>query len=130
MIREAFLKLVSEPVRTESVYIVLWRVTPFYGGPEEGGWWGSDAHPEAFKPCSSREEAEALRERIKALADELTREAALEHGRGCLSQLAWCEERGIDDSTSVFGEDSGPDTFYVSVQEGFPVAHYGNRYYS
>lgn len=130
MIQEAFLKVVSEPIRTQSVYIVLWRRVPFYGGPEEGGWWGSDEIPEAFKPCASREEAEALAERVRVMAKELTEDAARAHGEGCLSQLAWCEARGIDDSTSVFGEDSGPESYYVTVQDELPVAHYGDRYYS
>jgi len=129
-IRDAFAQLAESPVLAGRFYVVLWRDIPFYGGPEEGGWWGTDSVPEAFQECPSLEAATALAERMWDLADKLTEEASNEHGRGCLSRLAWCEERGIDDSNSVFGEDDGPERWRITVQEGIPVATEGDRHYS
>jgi hypothetical protein len=100
---EAFHRIVANPTTPIAAYVVLWRNEPFYGGPQEGGWWGSDSIVEAFERVSTREEADALCERIEELADRLTAQAARDHGRGCQAQLDWCEARGIDDSNSVFG---------------------------
>ena len=127
---EAFHRIVAEPIAPVAVYVVLWRNEPFYGGPEEGGWWGNDRMVEAYTVVQSREDAEALCERIEALADELTAEAARDHGRGCQAQLDWCEARGIDDSNRVFGEDHGAATYFVTVEDHPPRDQHGERAWS
>jgi hypothetical protein len=127
---EAFHRIVSTPITPVSAYVVLWRSEPFYGGPQEGGWWGSDTLVEAFERVNTREEAEALCERIETLADELTADAARAHGRGCRAQLDWCEARRIDDSNSVFGEDHGPTTYFVTVEDHPPRDQHGEREWS
>lgn len=35
--------LAAEAKEPEEWYVVLMERVPFYGGPEEGGWWGSDS---------------------------------------------------------------------------------------
>ena len=127
---EAFHRIVANPTTPIAAYVVLWRNEPFYGGPQEGGWWGSDSIVEAFERVSTREEADALCERIKELADRLTATAARDHGRGCQAQLDWCEARGIDDSNSVFGEDDGATTYFVTVEDHPPRDRYGEREWS
>jgi hypothetical protein len=129
-IHEAFMELVKEPIRCNRFYVVLWRKSQFYGGPQEGGWWGNDYIPEAYTRVDTREEAEALADRIEAMAKELSREAIMEHGRGCVAQLEWCEARGIEDSNSVFGEVGGPDEYYVEISENLPQAQFGDRQWS
>ena len=78
----------------------------------------------------AREENEELRKQIEAEAAVQTAEASRAHGEACLNQLAWCEARGIDDSNSVYGEDDGAESYYVTVQENRPEATYGDRHYS
>jgi hypothetical protein len=121
---------VESPVPCSKFYVVLWVNCPYYGGPEEGGWWGNDRIPQAYTECATEAQAEALRDRIEVLAQSLSSEASRDHGRTCLNQLAYCEARGIDDSNSVYGETDGEDSYDVSVQENRPEATYGDRHYS
>lgn len=129
-IHEAFMKLVEQPIQCNRFYVVLWRRSQFYGGPEEGGWWGMDHIPEAYTRVDSREEAEALATRIEEMAKQLSRQAIMEHGRGCIAQLEWCEARGIEDSNSVFGEVGSPDEYYVQIGEELPRARIADRQWS
>lgn len=129
-ILEAFKTVIPNATLAKPHYIVLWKRIPFFGGPEEGGWFGSDDIPEAYYRVSTLEAAEALRLQIKAKAKEMSADASRAHGEGCLNQLAWCEERGVDDSNSVYGEDAGAESYYVTVQEEIPEASYGERHYS
>lgn len=129
-IRAAFKAIIPDATLAKPHYIVLWKRTPFYGGAEEGGWWGNDETPVAYHRVSTLEAAEELREQIEAKAKEMTAEASRAHGEGCLNQLAYCEARGIDDSNSVYGEDDGAESYYVTVQEEVPEASYGDRHYS
>ena len=126
----AFNQIVESPVPCSKFYVVLWVNCPYYGGPEEGGWWGNDRIPQAFTECASECQANALRDRIEVLAKSLSSEASRDHGRTCLSQLAYCEARGIDDSNSVYGETDGEDSYDVTVQAEPPSARYGDRHYS
>lgn len=126
----AFMANIPNATLAKPHYIVLWKRTPFYGGPEEGGWWGNDETPVAYHRVSTLEAAEELRAKIEAEAAAKTADAKREHGDKCLAQLAYCEARGIDDSNSVYGEDDGPETYFVTVQEDRPEATYGDRRYS
>jgi hypothetical protein len=129
-ISQAFDFLVPDATPCQRYFVVLWRRIPFYGGPQEGGWWGADTIPVKYTEAATEEAAEQLRANILAHAEELSREASRDHGRACLTQLAWCEERGIDDSNSVFGEDDGAEEHFVTVQTELPEAQYGERHYS
>ena len=129
-IQEAFMKLVERPISCGKWYVVLWKEMQFYGGPEEGGWWGWDSVPESYVVVNTREEAIALAKRIVGLAAELSREAIMEHGRVCIAQLEHCEARGIEDSNSVFGEVGGPDRYKVRISNKLPRARYGDRQWS
>ena len=44
-LRRAFFEVVDEPKPAVGVYLSLYRETPFYGGPEEGGWWYNAGSP-------------------------------------------------------------------------------------
>jgi hypothetical protein len=126
----AFMSALPSATLAKPHYIVLWKRTPFYGGPEEDGWWGNDEEPVAYHRVSTLEAAEELRKQIEAAAAAQTEEAKREHGDRCLAQLAYCEARGIDDSNSVYGEDHGAESYYVTVQKEVPEASYGDRHYS
>jgi hypothetical protein len=118
-IQEAFFSICKDAQPAESIYVSLYVSVPYYGGPEEGGWWGSDTHLVAYKEFRTQEEADAAEEQIKAYAEKLNQEAKKAHGELCLAQMEWCDARGIDDYNSVFGEVDGEDSYYV-VQEERP----------
>ena len=127
MIDQAFDRIVeSKPCG--KYFVVLMQDSPYYGGPEEGGWWGTDSVPVKYAVFPTLEEAEAAAERIRELADEMTAEAKREEGEHCLRQTQWLEERGLDDD--YLSEPDGPSTYYVYVGDSVPTPHYGDRHYS
>lgn len=66
---------------TPEAYVSLYAKTPFYGGPEEGGWWGHDVVLVSHQSVSSAEEAEAVKARLKYIARHpIYKVATLCHG--------------------------------------------------
>jgi len=127
---EAFNAIVESPIPCRRNFVVLWEHRPFYGGPEEGGWWGGDDIPVSYTATHTSVEATELRHRIMELARNLTKESQQEHEATCSSQLQWCEDRNIYDSNSIFGEVDGPIRYYVTVTDELPNARFGDRHYS
>lgn len=130
-IQDAFHAVCTEAIeaKTGCFYVTLIRIVPFYGGPEEGGWFGKDKVVEAYQRFSDRHAAKVAFSAVKRLAKEMTDTAKIEHGQACIRQLAFCEARGIEDSNSVFGEDSGPDSYMVTITDRLPVTERGCRHY-
>ena len=110
-------------------YVTLWQKVPFYGGPEEGGWWGSDHIPLRFAKFNTQEEANRAHEAVNHLAHSLTRDERHEHQRRCMDILDWCDERNIDDDVDIFGEDDGPSEFYVTIELEIPQPLLQDRHY-
>ena len=114
--------------KPESWYVVLLELSPFYGGPEEGGWWGTDQHLVEFAEFPSRQLADEARARIHFLAEDLQHQARREHGEQCLREMSWLEARGLD--ADFLPEPDGPSTFRVIVTNELPPTHVrGNRRY-
>lgn len=116
-ISEGFFAVCENAIPAESKYVSLYLSVPFYGGPEEGGWWGSDEVLIAYQKAETEEAAEAMEKAIQEYAKALSADASRKHGEHCLRQLEWCERRGIDDSNSVFGEDDGPSRYWVAIED-------------
>ena len=95
-------------------YVSLYRVESYYGGPEEGGWWGRDYRLESSQRFATADEAEAAAEAARALARELKRDASAAWARGCAAELDAAEARGID--ADALPESDGPDSFEVRVE--------------
>jgi len=115
MIREAFFQTCQEAQPANKQYVSLYIVVPFYGGPEEGGWWGSDTHLLAYNECTTADEAERVREQVMVLADELSQTAKEEFGQRCLDETRWLEARGLDDN--FLPEVSGEEKYIVMVEQ-------------
>ena len=115
-IQSAFSEICKDAKIANSVFVSLYRSDPFYGGPEEGGWWGSDVSLVASQEFASEELAEKAKEKIEKLSKELSDNARREYGEVCNRQIEWCEARGIDDPNLVFGEVDGESRFYVHVE--------------
>ena len=116
-IQSAFSEICKDATIANGVYVSLYRCDPFYGGPEEGGWWGRDVFLVASQEFASQELAEKAKEKILELAKQLSSEASHEHGEVCNRQIEWCEQRGIDDPNLIFGESDGASTFHVEIED-------------
>lgn len=126
-IKAAFSQVCKEARRARGFYVSLMENCPYYGGPEEGGWWGSDERVLAYQYFSTEEEAEAARLEVLKLAKQLQAEARRDYGEQCLREMAWLEARGLD--ADYLPEPDGPSTYSVLVTEGLPEEHYGPRHY-
>lgn len=124
----AFDALIESPKEPECWYVCLMERAPFYGGPEEGGWWGEDHIVVKYAEFASEELARDAAERIRSLASELQDQARQQHGQHCLNQMEWLDARGLD--ADFLPEDDGPSEFYVRVTQQLPVNSIGERGYS
>jgi hypothetical protein len=115
MINEAFFSICREAKPAVSGYVSLYVETPYYGGPEEGGWWGSDTTLVAYHHCGNEVEAEAVKLKVEAYARELSDEAKRDFGRACLAQCEWLEARGLDSDS--LPEVDGEEHYFVVVEE-------------
>jgi len=130
MISQAFADICNEARVAHRVYLSLYRSDSWYGGPEEGGWWGHTTSVVAYQDFPSVEAAEAAKVRVEQLAEQLTKDAERSYGDLCLRQIAWCDARGIDDPNTVFGEVDGHADFFVQVEgELGSSEHSDDRHY-
>jgi len=113
---------------SRTYYVTLWRAVSWYGGPEEGGWWGRDNIPEQTARFNTREDAETALRAVEGLAERMEQEAQNAHGDQCLRELEWLDERGLE--ADFLPEPDGPEEFFVTLSEDPPRAEYGERGYS
>ena len=76
-IKEAFFAVCSDAKPARASYVSLYVNSPYYGGPEEGGWWGEDCKLVAYQICADDEEADVVQAKVCELAESLTRDAAV-----------------------------------------------------
>lgn len=114
-IREAFFSVCTESKPAESNYLSLYAREPYYGGPEEGGWWGSDCNLVAYQQFDTQEALEAAKTSVEALAAELTAQSRREFGEQCLREMEWLESRGLD--ADFLPEPDGETTYFVVCEE-------------
>jgi len=127
---QAFFQICTEA--TVALYrrhvLSLYRHDPFYGGPEEGGWWGEDRTLVAYQVFPTEEALEAAKAAMDQLVKQLDREEREAHHRGCAARVDWLERRGLD--SDFLPEEDGPSRFSVRIEE-YPGegASLGNRRY-
>lgn len=126
-IQAAFEKVCSEAKQATGFYVCLMERCPYYGGPEEGGWWGSDTHVLAYQHYDTEEAAEAAKEAVQALAEEMNQTAQREFGERCLREMEFCDARGMD--YDELPEPDGENEYYVLMCEGLPEESRGCRNY-
>jgi hypothetical protein len=126
--KQAFFEVCKEAVPAEGSYVSLYADSPYYGGPEEGGWWGSDTALVAYYKCVSQVEAEAVLAKVEKLAQELSAEAKTSFNRGCRAEVEWLEARGLD--ADFLPEVDGETRYWVHVEKtpGECVSQ-GDRHY-
>lgn len=126
-IQEAFHEVLKNAKTPECWYVALMTNVPFYGGPEEGGWWGSDQVVVAYDQFPSEELANLAAEKVEELAKQKSEEAKKQYGEHCLQQSQFLDDRGLDDD--FLREPDGPEEYYVVVSKEFPVEKRGSRQY-
>lgn len=124
----AFHDKCTEAKQAETWYCYLYADHPYYGGPEEGGWWGTDQEIIAFQEFPSEELARAAQDAAYEMAKELTAQSRAEFGEFCNRQLEWLEARGLD--SDFLGEVDGESTYGIGVSQEVPQSSRGSRHYS
>ena len=115
MIKESFFEVCREAKPAESHYLSLYVSIPFYGGPEEGGWWGSDTELCAYQAFPTEEALEAAKVKVEELAVQLNADAKKGFGEQCLREMDWLEARGLE--ADYLPEPDGEVTYYVVTEE-------------
>ena len=111
-IKEAFFAVCSDAKPVRASYVSLYVNSPYYGGPEEGGWWGEDCKLVAYQICADDEEADFVQAKVCELAESLTRDAAKSFGNACLAQCEWLDARGLD--SDYLPEVDGEESYFVA----------------
>ena len=114
-ILDAFREVCDKAEEAADRYVSLYCSVSFYGGPEEGGWWGNDVALVATQAFPTQAQAEAAKTRVEALAQELKNDARRAHGDLCLSQLESCGWDG-EEAQSRYGEVDGADDYFVILE--------------
>lgn len=115
--KSAFFEICREAKPAKAAYVSLYVSMPFYGGPEEGGWWGRDVELVAYERFASLEAAEAALEAVEAYAEKLSKEAKDQFNAGCASEMEWLEARGLD---ADFLPEVDGEASYYAVTEASP----------
>jgi hypothetical protein len=114
-IEAAWNKHCEDAVEAKGCYLSLYEDCPYYGGPEEGGWWGSDLVLIESKWFSDIDAAEAVREIVLESAKGLDKAAKDGYHRNCASEMDWLEARGLD--ADFLPEPDGPSKYKVFTED-------------
>lgn len=112
--REAFFGICADAQPAKRSYVSLYMRKPFYGGPEEGGWWGSDVELVAYQECTNDIDAQAIYGQVTALAARLSREAKSGFNQQCARECEWLEARGLD--ADFLPEVDGEVSYFVTTE--------------
>jgi hypothetical protein len=113
-LREAFEFVCTNAVKHQGVFLSIYRRSPFYGGPEEGGWWGEDVALEESQEFDFVAEAQLALDSIDLHVEAENNAAKLAYSRRCRRESDWLEARGLDDN--ALPEVSGPDSVFVRIE--------------
>lgn len=128
-IKEAYQRVCKDTLKPESFWLTLYCSYPFYGGPEEGGWWGQDTVVKETKHFEFRDDAEKVKVLIDQEVSDLNIIAKSAYGKRCLHETEWLDARGLDDD--YLPEPDGEEKYFVVIEsERGEQEHYGDRYYS
>ena len=123
----AFYEICQTAKNIGHYFVCLTETIPFYGGPEEGGWWGNDVILVAYQEYSSLQAAEIALDAIELLVEKLNQDEVRQHGDYCLRQIEFLEARGLDPSDNDVLD--GPSHFSVNIYDSLPENNYANRHY-
>lgn len=124
-IRAAFEFVCEEAHEPKGAYVALMERVPYYGGPEEGGWWGTDTNVVEYQWYSTEEAAARALASVKSLAEQMSKNARRAYGEQCIREMEQCDRRGMDYDS--LPEPDGETEYYVILttdppgrKPGFP----------
>ena len=114
-IEEAYREVCKEAEEAEHCWVCLYCKAPFYGGPEEGGWWGCDVLLMESQRFACRAQAEAVKAKVEKVAEQLKEDAKVAHDRMCLAQLG--DKWDGEEAQFRYGEVDGPSDYFVVIED-------------
>lgn len=117
-----------EVISNNPFYVSIYRKERYYGGPEEGGWYGTDVILESSVQVKTETLAEELRDRLLGVAVEKTKTAKKQWSNLCQRELEAAEARLIDPLS--LPEPNLPDEYVIHIeQKKGSFERRGSRYY-
>lgn len=127
-LQAAFKAALPEHETPMTTWVSLYVNVPYYGGPEEGGWWGEDCRLVATKGYQFKDEAEKAKGFIQVLAEKWSVDAKKSFNERCRAECDWLEARGLDDD--FLPEVDGELHYWVTVEDTRGEhEHTGSRHY-
>jgi hypothetical protein len=114
-LQQAFEHVCEGAVKRNKCYLSIYEDCPYYGGPEEGGWWGHDTLLVASKDYPTEDAARQALDAVHKFANELQAASERAHGERCLHELEWLESRGLD--ADFLPEPDGPSDYWVTIED-------------
>lgn len=114
-LREAFMQACDDVREAGKFYLSLYVRVPYYGGPEEGGWWGEDIRLVAYNEYLSLEQAQEVEKAIQEMVDDENRCAKKQFSQMCSDQMDWLDARGLE--SDFLPEVSGEEQYFLSVEQ-------------
>ena len=125
---EAFFTICDDAKPADDIFLSLYIDVPFYGGPEEGGWWGRDTRLIASRHFVNRDAAELAKALVQKEADSLNKDEKDSFGRTCLREMEWLDARGLD--SDFLPEPDGESRYWVAIEKQRGGSeHRGCRHY-
>jgi hypothetical protein len=118
-ISDAFDAALSDVKSPTTWYVCLVLREQYYGGPEEGGWYGYDTTLVRFAQFPSEEAARDGAEKVKRLAACESSRANEDFNRMCLRSCDEAEARNED--IDRLPEVGGPDSYRVLMTYRLPA---------
>lgn len=128
VLRDAYHRVIENAESAGRKYVSLYVRAEYYGGPEEGGWWGHDSILESYVEVSNMDMAERIYNDVYAEVERMNAERKADHNAALSRQCdeAWNRGEDLDDVGYA-----GPDEYFVVI-ESVPgeCASVGERCYS
>jgi hypothetical protein len=113
-VKNSFFTVCDEAKPAAKIYVSLYISTPFYGGSEEGGWWGSDVELVASQPFMDETAAESAKKAVDELTEVSNDELRAEYGEQCQKELDFMERNNLGEN--FLPEVDGEAYYFVSIE--------------
>ena len=113
-IQAAYRKVCRNAETSDERFVSLYEESQYYGGPEEGGWYGTDMRLVETQRFASEATAYAVYTKIEAIAAAMTADSRAAWAQRCSDEVDWCDARGLD--ADYLPEPDGPSEYRVVIE--------------
>ena len=110
---QAWNEIIEDSEVAQECYLCLYEQVPYYGGPEEGGWWGYLNILKEYCKCSSHEAAEMLSNKLREHCEQLNKESKIADSDDCLRHIERADRRGEDVDDDGY---EGASTYHLTIE--------------